>query len=215
MEESFEERTQQRRKDLPPGLLETYMTRFELDRAQVLAQKAAFDMLDVQLGPDASPEDAAVGDLDPRAARRFAEKPGQARALSMIGEEPPTASFLEEAAQTTREEAVKASGSRQDYFVARLERGAENGGASAKVGLAVVQHGATAVQVKQVKEGLVRRWNETHPGKEVSAGDFIVGVNGERGDLPKVLRAIASGAQRLELMVLPAEGDAAKAFAPK
>merc|ERR1712217_106509 len=41
--------------------------------------------------------------------------------------------------------------------------------------------------IKDIKPGLLSRWNENNPGLEVKKWDRIVGVNGYRGESEKIL----------------------------
>jgi len=47
-----------------------------------------------------------------------------------------------------------------------------------------------ALVVKEVKEGMVMKWNQENPELEVQAGHFIVACNGIRGNSAKMLKKI-------------------------
>mmetsp|Transcript_128489 Transcript_128489/g.256676 ORF Transcript_128489/g.256676 Transcript_128489/m.256676 type:complete len:157 (-) Transcript_128489:86-556(-) len=49
-----------------------------------------------------------------------------------------------------------------------------------------------ALVVKEVKDGMVQKWNQDHPDVQVQAGHFIVACNGIRGNSAKMLQKIGS-----------------------
>eukprot|EP00930_Biecheleria_cincta_P059723 TRINITY_DN45448_c0_g1_i1.p1 TRINITY_DN45448_c0_g1~~TRINITY_DN45448_c0_g1_i1.p1 ORF type:complete len:754 (-),score=128.05 TRINITY_DN45448_c0_g1_i1:81-2342(-) len=51
-----------------------------------------------------------------------------------------------------------------------------------------VRHGT--LDIDSIQEGVIQTWNNEHPSDKVFVGDRIVEVNGERGDLSRMLGAI-------------------------
>mmetsp|Transcript_44760 Transcript_44760/g.132457 ORF Transcript_44760/g.132457 Transcript_44760/m.132457 type:complete len:176 (-) Transcript_44760:23-550(-) len=51
-----------------------------------------------------------------------------------------------------------------------------------KLGLDVDQLSGNVLIVDAIKEGLILSWNQAHPEQALRVGDFIVEVNGVRGD---------------------------------
>lgn len=46
------------------------------------------------------------------------------------------------------------------------------------------------LRVRFIEEGAISRWNATHPGQEVAAGDIVASVNGESGSLSRMLTGL-------------------------
>lgn len=69
-------------------------------------------------------------------------------------------------------------------------------GESAKIGMDTVARQShfegPCLKVKKVKEGLVSDWNSAHPDREVKAGDYMLEVNGVRGNTERLYEAIGS-----------------------
>lgn len=70
-----------------------------------------------------------------------------------------------------------------------------------QLGVDIVPHVGTVLRVKKVDEGLLREWNDAHPLEAVLPGDFIVAVNGFRGNSEHLLVNI-NDTKRLELVFL-------------
>lgn len=61
-----------------------------------------------------------------------------------------------------------------------------------KIGVDIVPQGGTCLRVKRIKEGLVMNWNLEHGAdNHVKVGDFIVAVNGVRGNCDEILALIS------------------------
>merc|ERR1719362_2038967 len=60
-----------------------------------------------------------------------------------------------------------------------------------KIGLDVIGDG-TALRITRVKEGAVERWNFNNPDKLVHPGDYIVEVNGLRGNAKEMLKRLGN-----------------------
>jgi len=73
------------------------------------------------------------------------------------------------------------------------------------LGLAVDFTDATRLQVVEVKEGLICRWNADNPSLQIVEGDFIVDVNGASGDSRKLLEMIKTDGD-LEMRILRDDG---------
>merc|ERR1712192_118205 len=55
--------------------------------------------------------------------------------------------------------------------------------------------------IVEVKEGAVLDWNKEHPEKQVYKGDYIVQVNGSRGQARQLVQAMRES-QALELLIV-------------
>mmetsp|Transcript_67036 Transcript_67036/g.169263 ORF Transcript_67036/g.169263 Transcript_67036/m.169263 type:complete len:148 (-) Transcript_67036:59-502(-) len=63
-----------------------------------------------------------------------------------------------------------------------------------------VAHKGQVLKVKKVKDGMLRAWNQEHPGLEVRPEDLIIGVNGVNGaDSRYLLEALAQSRGNVEL----------------
>mmetsp|Transcript_73136 Transcript_73136/g.191726 ORF Transcript_73136/g.191726 Transcript_73136/m.191726 type:complete len:170 (-) Transcript_73136:22-531(-) len=51
-----------------------------------------------------------------------------------------------------------------------------------KLGLDVDQLSGSVLIVDAIKDGLIQNWNDEHPARALRVGDYIVSVNGVRGD---------------------------------
>jgi len=70
-----------------------------------------------------------------------------------------------------------------------------------QLGVDIVPHVGTVLRVKKVDQGLLQEWNEAHSLEAVLPGDFIVAVNGERGNSQRLLVCISTQ-RRLDLVFL-------------
>merc|ERR1719433_2654385 len=59
--------------------------------------------------------------------------------------------------------------------------------AGGSLGLDISHDNGATIRVESVKGGLVAGWNVAHPDLEVCAGDYIVQVNGTRGEAALLL----------------------------
>lgn len=60
-----------------------------------------------------------------------------------------------------------------------------------KIGLDVIGDG-TVLRITRVKEGAVERWNFNNPDKLIHPGDYIVEVNGLRGNAKEMLKRLGN-----------------------
>mmetsp|Transcript_13714 Transcript_13714/g.29921 ORF Transcript_13714/g.29921 Transcript_13714/m.29921 type:complete len:181 (+) Transcript_13714:83-625(+) len=86
-----------------------------------------------------------------------------------------------------------------DSFAVHLDKGDKHSkGATIGVDITLVD---MFLRVKQVKDGLVKSWNQEHPYSMVCPGDILVSVNGVSGRADKLLKHLALN-QRLQLTFL-------------
>mmetsp|Transcript_71883 Transcript_71883/g.211097 ORF Transcript_71883/g.211097 Transcript_71883/m.211097 type:complete len:137 (+) Transcript_71883:78-488(+) len=73
-------------------------------------------------------------------------------------------------------------------------------GQDQKIGLDIAHTGSVFLKVKNVKDGLVKTWNQTNPDQAIKLNDMIVEVNGVKGSSEKLLTEISQAAT-LDILV--------------
>eukprot|EP00928_Gymnodinium_smaydae_P048896 TRINITY_DN3275_c0_g1_i3.p2 TRINITY_DN3275_c0_g1~~TRINITY_DN3275_c0_g1_i3.p2 ORF type:complete len:161 (-),score=50.66 TRINITY_DN3275_c0_g1_i3:265-747(-) len=62
------------------------------------------------------------------------------------------------------------------------------------------QEDSKCLSIEAITGGCVGAWNEKHPQTSVNVGDFIVAVNGQAGDVPKMVEE-CKNSEKLEIKI--------------
>jgi hypothetical protein len=77
---------------------------------------------------------------------------------------------------------------------------------SGGLGLDIGQHESKVLKIKKVKEGSVAKHNKANPDKALKEGDFIVAVNGVKGDSAAILEEVKKKQKTKTLQFLVSRG---------